>query len=216
MTDGSAPDLTASNRKYQKAVSGYDRQMRRVRRWQGLAVDRLFLRDGETVLDVACGTGLNFAALQTAVGQRGRVIGVDASPDMVAPARQRVRDHGWQNVRVIEAAVEEAEFGAHADAALFSFTHDVLQSRAAIANVVAHLAPGARVSIVGAKYGPRWALPLNVGVRIVASRYVTTYRGLDRPWQLIEPYLADLQIEPLALGGAYVGWASLKSSASTA
>ena len=43
-------------------------------------------------------------------------------------------------------AVEEAEIEAAADAALFSFTHDVLQSPGAIANVVRHLRPGGRVA----------------------------------------------------------------------
>jgi len=49
------------------------------------------LAPGERVLDVACGTGLvSFAALE-AVGERGRVVGVDLSGRMVESASRRAR-----------------------------------------------------------------------------------------------------------------------------
>lgn len=47
----------------------------------------LDLHGGETVLDVGCGAGQHFAALRTAVGAEGRVIGLDYSPGMVKQAR---------------------------------------------------------------------------------------------------------------------------------
>jgi len=34
------------------------------------------------VLDLACGTGLNFPALERAVGPAGRIIGIDLSADV--------------------------------------------------------------------------------------------------------------------------------------
>jgi ubiquinone/menaquinone biosynthesis C-methylase UbiE len=127
------PDLTSSHRKYETL----------------LAVDRLFLSGGETVIAVACGTGLNFSALETAVGHRGRVLGIDASAEMIEMAGERVRGRGWTNVELIKAAIEQTRFQARADGALFSFTHDVLQSPIAIDNVIrhlAHLAPGSQPS----------------------------------------------------------------------
>ncbi len=205
-----SPDLQKSNRKYTELVSGYDRRMSRAERWQGLAVDRLFLQDGETVIDVACGTGMNFAALRTAVGRRGRIIGIDASPEMVTVARERVAEHGWDNIELIETSVEVAQFDSRADAALFSFTHDVLQSPRSVENVVRHLDGKARVATVGAKYAAPWALPVNLAVRLLARRFVTTFKGLDRPWRQLEPYTGELLIEPLAFGGAYVAWGQLR------
>lgn len=58
---------------------------------------------GDVVLDLGCGTGLNFALLHEAVGAGGLVIGVDRSPHMLAVARARVRRHEWSNVRLLEA-----------------------------------------------------------------------------------------------------------------
>jgi ubiquinone/menaquinone biosynthesis C-methylase UbiE len=201
-----APDASAAREQYREAAPGYDRHMRRFARWQQKAVERLELRLGNAVIDVGCGTGLNFPLLEERVGAEGQIVGVDLSADMIAVARERVASHGWQNVVLIETSVEEAEIPTGADAALFSFAHDVLQSSAAVANVVAHLQPGARVASVGAKYAKGWNPVLNFFVRRSAQPYVTTFEGLDRPWRELERYAGEMQSRSLALGGAYVAW----------
>jgi ubiquinone/menaquinone biosynthesis C-methylase UbiE len=199
-----APDRAAALEQYRQAAPAYDRHMRRFARWERLAVDRLELRDGETVIDVACGTGLNFPLLEAAVGATGHVIGIELSPEMAAQARERIARCGWSNVTLVEAPAEEAVFDAKADAALFAFTHDVLQLPRAVANVVAHLKPGGRVSSVGAKYGARWNFIVNFFVRRAARPYVTTFEGLDHPWRNLERYAPSLEARDLALGGAYL------------
>ena len=130
---GGIPDRSAAIEQYRAAAPGYDPHMRRFARWHRMAVDRLALRPGETAIDVACGTGLVFPLLRDAVGPEGRVVGIDLSPDMVRQAEERIQAAGWENVAVIESAVEEAPLDLVADAALFAFTHDVLQTRAAVA-----------------------------------------------------------------------------------
>ena len=209
----SEPDATAAREQYRQAAPTYDRHMRRFARWQGMAVDRLRLQPGQTVIDVACGTGLTFPMLEEGVGASGAIIGIELSPEMAAQARERVADHGWQNVTVVEAPAEEARIDTVADAALFSFTHDVLQSPIAIANVVAHLKPGARIASVGAKLAGGWSPIVNYFVRRSARPYMTTFHGLDRPWRELEPYLAELEVRSLALGGAYVASARLSDDA---
>jgi ubiquinone/menaquinone biosynthesis C-methylase UbiE len=160
---------------------------------------------------VACGTGLNFPALQERIGASGEIVGIDLSSDMIAGARDRAAASGWENVTLLEAAVEDARIHATADAALFSFAHDVLQSPDAVANVVAHLQPGARLACVGAKYAKGWNPVVNFFVRRSARPYVTTFGGLDRPWRELERYAGEMQSEPLALGGAYVAWGQVAS-----
>jgi SAM-dependent methyltransferase len=207
--ENAVPNSGEAIRQYRRAAPGYDRHMRSYRRWQQRAVALLELEPGQTVLDVGCGTGLNFPLIREGVGASGRIVGIDLSPDMLEVALARVTAEGWDNVTLIEAPVEDAELKVVADAALFAFTHDVLQSPRAVANVVAHLTPGARVTSVGAKYGARWNVVVNFFVRRVARPYVTTLEGLERPWRELERYTGELQSKDLALGGAYVAWGTV-------
>jgi demethylmenaquinone methyltransferase/2-methoxy-6-polyprenyl-1,4-benzoquinol methylase len=180
--------------------------MRSLARMQRKAIEKLELGPGETVIDVACGTGILFPLLEERIGPSGRIVGLDLSPEMLAEAGKRVADHGWDNVTLVEAPAEEARFDGDADAALFSFTHDVLQSPEAVANVVGHLRPGGRVACTGPKLGARWNLPVNFVVKRVARPYITTYDGLDRPWRHLERHLDGIEHKDLALGGSYVAW----------
>jgi ubiquinone/menaquinone biosynthesis C-methylase UbiE len=180
--------------------------MQRFSRWQRLAVERLELGPAQTVIDVACGTGLNFPLVEERIGPEGKIIGIDLSPEMLGVASRRVESAGWRNVELIEASVDQAHLRELANAALFSFTHDVLQSPEAVANVVRHLRPEARVSSVGAKNAARWNFPVNFAVRRAARPYVTTFEGLERPWHELERYTDGMKHHSLALGGAYVAW----------
>jgi ubiquinone/menaquinone biosynthesis C-methylase UbiE len=195
---------------YREAAPGYDRHMTYLARLQRKAVEKLRLQPGEIVIDVACGTGILFPLLEEGVGPSGQVVGVDLSPEMLAKARERVAANRWGNVALVEAPMEEAELDVEADAALFSFAHDVLQSPEAVANVVRHLRPGARVACTGPKLGARWNLPVNLVVRRIARPYITTYAGLDRPWRHLERHIDDLRHRDLALGGSYVAWGRVK------
>jgi ubiquinone/menaquinone biosynthesis C-methylase UbiE len=52
------------------------------------------LLPGEQVLDIGCGTGTTAIASKQLVGPRGSVIGVDASPEMLARARKKAERAG--------------------------------------------------------------------------------------------------------------------------
>jgi ubiquinone/menaquinone biosynthesis C-methylase UbiE len=49
------------------------------------------IKDGESILDVGCGTGTLAIAAKRHVGQSGAVYGVDASPQMLARAEKKAR-----------------------------------------------------------------------------------------------------------------------------
>lgn len=52
------------------------------------------IRAGEAVLDVGCGAGFDLMVASRLVGPRGRVCGVDLTPEMVEKAREHVRSMG--------------------------------------------------------------------------------------------------------------------------
>lgn len=53
------------------------------------AINELGLSSGSQVLDVFCGTGVDFEPLHREVGDRGRILAVDGSPGMLRQARSR-------------------------------------------------------------------------------------------------------------------------------
>ncbi len=56
------------------------------------------LVEGETVLDLGSGAGFDCFLAADRVGERGRVIGVDMTPEMVEKARENARKGGYRNV----------------------------------------------------------------------------------------------------------------------
>lgn len=202
------PDMALAVAKYRSHAAGYDETAQRTMAMRRRVVGMLGLRPGDTVLDVACGTGLSLPLLRQAVGPAGRVVGVEVSPEMIERARGRVAGADWDNVTLVESSMEDAELGARFDAALFNYTHDVLQSPRALERIFSCCKPGARIAIAGIKHPPRWLFPLRLYRLLKARPYVTTFSGLERPWHLIERYVPGLRVAPVMLGTNYLAHGS--------
>jgi SAM-dependent methyltransferase len=201
----SSPNPERALHHYRAEAAGYDRSLSRMaERHRRDAIERLALTPGDTVLDVACGTGANLVPLAESVGPTGRVVGVDLSPDMLAIAADRVRGLGLENVTMIEGRIEDAQLPGPFEAALFSLAHEALQSKRALDNVFANVRRGGRVAAFGAKWAARWNLPVNLYVRRHSRRYVTTFDGFEAPWRNLAEYLDSLTVDQLGLGGAYL------------
>ena len=168
------------------------------------AVAALELAEGAVVVDVGCGTGLSFPALEQAIGPGGRIVGLDLSPEMLERARSRCDKAGWGNVELVETSIEEAGLAVEPDAVLISFAHDVTQSPEALANVLGQARPGARVAVAGAKWAAWWAPGMNSYLWTLAAQYSTTFDGLARPWGRLSALVPDLRVETLLFGGAYL------------
>jgi demethylmenaquinone methyltransferase/2-methoxy-6-polyprenyl-1,4-benzoquinol methylase len=97
-------------RYYDLAVWGYYLAGMPIRKWRRMAVAALELHPGDTVIEVGCGTGLNFELLQKAVGPSGKIVGIDISEGMLERARALVRDSGWQNVELVSGSASDFEF----------------------------------------------------------------------------------------------------------
>lgn len=189
---------------YRRRAPVYDLELLAFEPWRHACVQRLALRPGDAVLDLGCGTGLSFDLLQRRIGPAGRIVGIEQSAEMLARARQRVQAEGWRNVELIHAPVEEAAWAGRADAALFVFTHDILQQPGALRRVIGMLRQGARVASVGLTWGPPWALPVNAFVWAAASHSLLQIDALDRPWQRLADAGVELDVVCGPLGGIYL------------
>lgn len=128
---------------------------------------------GERILDLGCGDG----SLTEQLIQRGaRVVGVDASPDMVAAARARGID-----AQVMDATqlTFEAEFDAVFSNAVLHWIHD---QDAVLAGV-------ARALVWGGRFVAEFGGFTNIAAIAVALRAVLGNRGLsfNRHWYYPTP-----------------------------
>ena len=69
------------------------------------AVDRLDLKEGQTVLNVPIGTGQNLEYFQRYLHGTGKIIGVDVSEGMLSKAFDKVREYDYSNVALQNADV---------------------------------------------------------------------------------------------------------------
>jgi ubiquinone/menaquinone biosynthesis C-methylase UbiE len=189
------PDRERALARYRAMAAEYDASCRRVLELRRAAIDSLALKPGETAFDVACGTGPTLLALADKVGAHGKVVGIEQSPEMAEIARTRLIDSPLAGaVSVIVAAVEEARLADKADALLFSYTHDVLQNPAAVRHLMQHAKPGARVAVLATRFLPWWwGAPLNLFTGFRSRNYLTTFRGLSRPWEPLQPYCPNVR-----------------------
>lgn len=188
-------DPARSIHDYGALAPDYDRRTRLINRVRRRAVAALGLQPGETVLDAGCGTGFCFAPIEDAIGPGGRLLAFDHSPELLAVARTRIAQAGWRNVELREGEAQGVRFSASADALLFSYVHDVMQSEAALDNLLAQAKRGARVAMCGTKLWPRWGAPVNWYLRATHVRYITDMENFERPWAKLARRLADVRVD---------------------
>jgi ubiquinone/menaquinone biosynthesis C-methylase UbiE len=100
---------------------------------------------GSTVIDVPCGGGVAFRALDPA--RDVRYVAADACPKMLARAGRRARKRGLDQVELVEADMYELPFGdAEADLFLsYSGLHMVDDPERAVREIARCLKPGGEV-----------------------------------------------------------------------
>ena len=182
----------------------YERRTTLFPGWRERLVTLLELHPGDTIIDVACGPGLNFEALHAAVGPRGTIIGIEESPELLAVAAEQVTRRRWDNIELINAPAQAADLTVPADAALFTTAHDVVTSPAALTNILTHLRAGATVAAGGWKWPSRWLWPLRGLVTALNRPDVTNFTGFDRPWQVLAKHVSQMQLSEVGFGTGYL------------
>jgi demethylmenaquinone methyltransferase/2-methoxy-6-polyprenyl-1,4-benzoquinol methylase len=186
-------------------VPGYPHRAQRLR-----AVRALGLRTGDSVVDMACGTGLNFSLIEDVIGPSGRIVGVDLTDAMLAQAKDRVAANGWSNISLVQANAAEFGFPAQVDAILSTYAlTQVPECAEVIAHGAAALSGGGRWVVLDVKVPdstPRWLAQLGTAtVRPFAAIEEWIQR---RPWEAIraamQEELVDVSWTELLFGTAFL------------
>jgi demethylmenaquinone methyltransferase / 2-methoxy-6-polyprenyl-1,4-benzoquinol methylase len=194
-------------------------------RWRRFLVSRVNVGPGDTVLDVATGTG---AVVRELFAQkRCTVVGLDQSPEMLAEARRRLP----ADVRLIEGTAEALPFPDGCfDALTFTYLlRYVSDPPATLRELTRVVRPGG--TIAGLEFAlprglwrPLWELYVRAGLP-VAGRAISrgwedvggflgpSIRGFYERWpegRLLELWreagVADVASRRLSLGGGIVTW----------
>lgn len=199
------PSTERSLQSYSQLSLAYDSTCTRIEKLRLSALRQLAVKPGETVLDVACGTGAVLPLLSELVTEQGQVIGIEQSPEMAEQAKRRLEGR-TKNVRLVVSGMSDPSHVYSADAVLMCYTQDVLQSAADVDQLIKACKPGARIVILGMKTLPWfWGWPVNLFNMYRARHYMTTYINLDRPYRRLEQQGAKFQAETTALwGSAYI------------
>src|ERR1700685_700423 len=213
-TDSTREHLIATYRKKAKhydvtsrlyPAPGYPQRTQRL-----LAVRSLGLGAGDTVIDMACGTGLNFRLLERLVGPDGRIVGVDLTDAMLARAEDRIQTNGWTNISLVQADAADFDFPAEVDAILSTYAlSQVPECAEVIAHGAAALSAGGRWVVLDLKVpdrAPGWLTQLGTAT-------VRPFAWIDewvmrRPWEAIrtamQEELADPSWTELFFGTAFL------------
>ena len=151
------------------------------------AVQALQLHRGDTVVEIGCGTGLNFALIEQAIGPQGSIVGVDLTDAMLAQAERRADAHGWRNVTLVQTDALEFEFPTGVDAILSTYALSLVpQCAQLIARGCEALSPGGRWVVLDTKLpenAPGWVAPLALAT--LRPFAVTEEWIVRRPWEEI-------------------------------
>jgi ubiquinone/menaquinone biosynthesis C-methylase UbiE len=174
-------------------VPGYPQRAQRLR-----AIQALGLRPGDSVVDVACGTGLNFSLIERVIGPAGRIVGVDLTDAMLAQAEHRLQANGWRNISLVQADAAEFDFPKEVDAILstYALSH-VPECGDVIARGAAALSRSGRWVVLDLKAPdnpPRWLTQLGI---VVARPFGAIDEWIvRRPWEAIRAAMQEKLVDP--------------------
>jgi len=193
--------------KYRRKAAGYDATTGPTSAIRTRCIERLTLREGETVIDVGCGTGLSFEPLLQRVGRQGRLMAFEQSPEMHSQATQRaqaLRSAGW-HIDLMQASAEAVRFPAAPNAVLMHYVHDITRTPPALDNLFAQWPAGTRIAVAGMKFFPWYLAPLNLLAWLKNRPYNVRAHELHEPWNMLAARLDGFEWEPTQWGMGYLG-----------
>lgn len=198
---------------YQRWAKNYDLVVRlyalvgfRFRAYRSRAVELLHLSEGDHVIDLGCGTGLNFPLILTEIGPKGRLIGVDLSAEMLAYASRRVESSGWINVELVESDMAAYVFPHNINGVIITGAIGYVEEYdGVIRSAREALTPGGRLVILDGREPERWPSWLIRLFLWLTAPFGVSHEYLGRETrESVEHYFQETSYEEFYGGAIYL------------
>ncbi len=121
------------------------------------------LREGEVVLDLGSGGGIDALLSARRVGSAGKAYGLDMTEEMLALARDNAAKAGATNIEFLRGQIEDIPLPANSvDVIISNCIVNLSPDKLAVLRETHRvLVPGARIGISDSAMSPSWATPTN-------------------------------------------------------
>ncbi len=178
----------------------------RMKAYRSLAIKKLSLQSGDCVIELGCGTGLNFPSLIEQIGPEGRLIGVDLTPGMLDIARVRVERSGWKNVELIQSDIAAYDFPEGVNGVLATGLFGYIPEYDRVIKAASQsIVPGGHIVILDGKQPenlPSWVFKIVLKLGGPFG-YTPEYFNV-RPWKSVERYFKETSFETRYGGMIYI------------
>ncbi|MBU1199481.1 MAG: class I SAM-dependent methyltransferase [Nanoarchaeota archaeon] len=167
------------------------------------AIEKLNLKKGDVVVDLACGPGLIFNLLEEKVGAKGKIIAVDYVHEMIKQCMKQVRRKKYKNITLIQEDAAKLKLKNNSVDAIISVIglSAIPEHKSALKNCYSALKKGGRLVVLDAKqpnkkYG-LWSLLLGL------LRWSKSYEKKDLIKD-IKKVFGNIQVEEHVLGSTFI------------
>jgi len=117
------------------------------------AINKLNLKPGYKVLDIACGTGLNFKLIERLIGKKGEITAIDYTEDMLKIAKKLIKKKSYNNIKLIRADAANIKLPKNSFDAIISTLgfSSIPTHKAALKNAVTSLKKGKKLVMLEGK-----------------------------------------------------------------
>jgi len=175
-------------------------------KYRKMAVSELALESGDTVVEIGCGTGLNFKYLLQSIGDAGELVGVDLTDAMLEIAKSRIERSGWKNVQLVQSDAAKYVFPSKTKGVITTFALTLVPEYEAIIERAANsLVSGGRFVILDFKKPDRWPLWVaKIGVAITKPFGVSLDLAERKPWEAMNKHFKNVAITEIYGGFVYI------------
>lgn len=175
-------------------------------RYRRLVIKALEPQLGDTIVEIGCGTGMNFPLLQEKLGPEGRIIGIDISEAMLERAKKRINGARWNNVELVLSSAADYKFPDKVDGIIatgvltYEPDYDTVIERGTRA-----LVAGKRWVVFDYKMPTNWfhhVVPLFAW--IFRSFGISVALFERTPWESIKRHLRNTKIEEFYFGLIFI------------